>query len=152
MDKFAYSEMFGREIATRAFVSLESQDLEKSAENDEDIDEGRFQVAASLADDLTYRKQQQKLARKEGAVEMLDTFEEALEKGASADALLQEVQEAKTEMQKEAKMRPNSDEEDEEMFGRMVKGACEAWSSLTGQEIDEDMQKQARDLVAQHLQ
>jgi hypothetical protein len=151
MQKLAYSEMYGREVATRAFVDAESKDLEKSADNGEDISEERYALTASLADDLAYRGEQQKLAHDQGALKMLSTMEEIIEKGASTDEVLSEVREARSELQKSASMAPESDEEDQEMFDRMVKGAMEAWSSLTGQEPDEEMEKSARNLVAQQL-
>lgn len=151
MEKLAYSEMYGREVATRAFVDAESKELEKSADNGEDISEERYAMTASLADDLAYRGEQQKLAHDQGALKMLATMEEQIEKGASTSEILNQVQEARQELEKSASMAPETDEEDEQMFDRMVKGAMEAWSSLTGQEPDEEMEKSARNLVAQQL-
>jgi deoxyribodipyrimidine photolyase len=150
MDKQAYSEMFGRELATRAFVETETQSIEKSADNGEDVSQDRARRVASLVDDLTYREEQQKLAFQNGAYKMLNEFKTALEEGADRQALAKEAEEAMEEFSKEA-MQPENEEEDKEMSGRMVKGAAEAIQQLTGQEMNDDIKQAARDLVANHF-
>lgn len=150
MDKQAYSEMFGRELATRAFVETETQSIEKSANNGEDVSQDRARRVASLVDDLTYREEQQKLAFQNGAYKMLNEFKTALEEGADREALAKEAEEAMEEFSKEA-MQPETEQEDKEMSGRMVKGAAEAIQQLTGQEMNDDIKKAARDLVANHF-
>lgn len=150
MKKQAYSEMYGRELATRAFVETESKSIEKSANNGEDVDQSRAQHVASLVDDLTYREEQQKLAYNNGAYQMLNEFKTALEEGADTDALAKEAEEAMEDLQKEA-MRPADEEEDREMSGRMVKGAAEAISALTGQEMTDEVKEAAQEIVANHF-
>jgi hypothetical protein len=151
MDKQAYSEMFGRELATRAFVETETQSIEKSADSGEDVDRGRAQRVASLVDDLTYREKQQKLAFQNGAFKMLDEFQSALEDGEDPQKLAKEAEEAKQDLQKEA-MQPTDEEEDRQMSGRMVKGAAEAMATLTGQEMNDNIKQAARELVANHFE
>lgn len=150
MKKQAYSEMYGRELATRAFVETESEAIEKSADQNEDVDRNRVQAVASLVDDLTYREEQQKLAYQNGAFNMLNEFKTALEEGADPEALAKEAEEAMEDLQKEA-MRPENEEEDQEMYSRMVKGAAEAMCSLTGQEMSEEVKEAAQDLVNHHV-
>jgi hypothetical protein len=151
MDKQAYSEMFGRELATRAFVETETQSIEKSADSGEDVDRGRAQRVASLVDDLTYREKQQKLAFQNGAFKMLDEFQSALEDSEDPQKLAKEAEEAKQDLQKEA-MQPTDEEEDRQMSGRMVKGAAEAMATLTGQEMNDNIKQAARELVANHFE
>lgn len=151
MDKQAYSEMFGRELATRAFIETETQSIEKSANNGEDVSQERAQHVASLVDDLTYREEQQKLAFQNGAYKMLNEFKSALENGEDPQALAKEAEEAMNDLSKEA-MQPADQEEDREMSSRMVKGAAEAICTLTGQEMSDDIQDAARDLVANHFE
>lgn len=151
MDKEAYSEMYGRELATRAFIETETQSIEKSANNGEDVSQDRAQRVASLVDDLTYREEQQKLAYQNGAYEMLNEFQEALQNGADPQKLAKEAQEAKADLEKEA-MQPETDQEDAQMSRRMVKGAAQAMATLTGQQINDDIEDAARELVASHFE
>lgn len=151
MDKQAYSEMYGRELATRAFVRHESNQLEKSANNG-DVNEQRLANAQALLNDLKYREEQNKLAFNRGKLAVLTQLDDMLsgEKTASTGDLADMVDEARNELAKTASMAPETEGEDEEMFESMVKGAAEAAAFLHGEELTEDIVDSARDLVAAH--
>lgn len=148
MNKLAYCEMYGRELAVRAFVNSQSKNLEKQANaDDQEVNTAAVQQVSGLVDDLAYREKQQKLAFQNGVYRTLDEFETAIKEGADADAILDQVKEAKQGLSKEA-MAPEDENEDQEMFDRMQKGASDMYCFLTGQEPTDEIKEAARDLVA----
>lgn len=148
MNKVAYCRLFGRELGSRAFANQRGEKLEKQADN---ASEQEVAQVNSLINDLQFREMKEKLAFNDGAYEMLSEFEEAIEKGASANEIKSKVQEAKKELEKQA-MAPTNEEENEQMFDAMVKGAAEQTAMLAGQnEVTEDTLSAARDLVAKEL-
>ena len=142
--------MYGRELGARAVANQESKSLEKSASNGEGSEE-RVQRVSALVDDLQFRDRKEKLAFNEGAYQMLEEFDQAIDQGTSPEDIQSQIKEAKNDLQKEAVAADNEDEQ-EEMFEQMVKGAAEQAALLSGEdEVSDDTLQAARDLVAEEL-
>jgi hypothetical protein len=150
MNKLAHAEMVGRDLMLRLYLGDEAEGLDKAASSNMEIDGDHLDSIDSMIDEVEFRDYQQKLAHNNGAFAAFSKVAEALEAGADAEALYNEISGA---MNKIASSLPasESEDEDETMFAAMVKGASEMAGSLYGIEVDEDVVGVAAQQVANAL-
>lgn len=151
MDKLAFSEMLGREIALHLFLESEVDGVEKTASAGGEVDEDYLASIESALDEVAYREGQQKIAHNNGAYSVLANMAEALESDDfDPNALLGEIKTAMVAIEESAVV-PHSEEEDQGMYGALVKGASDMLSNLTESDLDDNLVEVATAAVNDYL-
>lgn len=151
MNKLAFCEMHGREIGKNIWIAAQGSEMEKAAANNEEVNGDEAAYLESLVDDAAYHEQQQKLAHNNGAYAALtEVLQAAQAEDFDKEAFVADVTAAMDSIEKVALV-AETQEEDQEMYARLVKGAATMLSHLYDLPIDEDVIKVAQQGVDAHL-
>jgi hypothetical protein len=148
MEKLSYCRHLGREWGIQLQLEAEQSHVEKVASNGGEIDETALEAIDSLAESYDFQAARQGVAFDEGRYDVLSKIASAFEdEGTDLEALYGEIKEAMSLIEEAAPVAA-SQEEDEAMFGELVKGAAEGLAYATGsEEITEDLMQTATNLV-----
>jgi len=148
MDKNAQYQMAGQDLGFRFAVAHLAENLDKTASEDE------VMGVVDAATGIEYTDQVVKTAHNMGFLSACALVVDQLEKGASADKLIAQLNGTIEEKTASAFFpQPESDEEAESFYTEMVKGAAVAISSvLGGSPSDDEILEAAQSLVDESIE